>query len=142
MMQIHYREGYEYQLAADYMADTGIPPPEAVGNRYLLLSRSGQLIVKEGYAWDGASWALDTKNFMRGSLEHDAFYQLMREGLLPPEFRILADARLRAVCREDGMSAARAWWVYQGVRIGGAGAIKPRPNETLTAPDRRGHNRI
>jgi len=135
MNSIAYREGYKYQLARDYIADIGICPPEAVGNSYLLLSKSGQLIVKEGYAWDGPSGpTCDTKNFMRGSLEHDALYQMMREGLLTPGHRILADQRLRAVCLQDGMSAIRAWWVYQGVRLGGAGAIEPRPNETLTAP--------
>lgn len=135
MTSIKYREGYLYQLAEDYTCETGVKPPGGVGNHFIKLSSSGQLIVKKDYAWDGPSGpALDTKNFMRGSLEHDALYQLMREGLLPPSFRILADTRLREVCREDGMSAVRAWWVYQGVRVGGAGAIEPRPNETLTAP--------
>jgi hypothetical protein len=35
----------------------------------------------KGYAWNGPSGpTLDTRNFMRGSLVHDALYQLMREG--------------------------------------------------------------
>ena len=134
-MKIHYREGYKYQLAADYSAETGIALGYGVGNHFIFLSATGQLIVKEDYAWDGPSApAIDTKTFMRGSLEHDALYQLMREGLLPPEFRIVADKRLRTVCLEDGMSSIRAWWVYNGLRIGGGAAIKPRDNETLEAP--------
>jgi hypothetical protein len=135
MKFIKYRDGYKYQLAEDYMSDTGITLLGSVSNHFIVLSKTGQLIVKEDYAWDGPSGpTYDSQNFMRGSLEHDALYQLMREGLLPASMRKTADARLRTVCREDGMSAVRAWWVYQGVRVGGAGAIEPRPNETLTAP--------
>ena len=134
-MKIHYREGYKYQLADDYIAETGIVHPGTVGNHFINLSNTGQLIIKQDYAWDGpSSPAIDTKNFMRGSLEHDALYQLMREGLLPPEFRVIADERLREVCLEDGMSSIRAWWVYTGLRIGGGAAIEPRDNETLEAP--------
>lgn len=134
-MKIKYRGGYKYQLAEDYASETGIALGYGVGNHFIFLSPTGQLVIKEGYAWDGPSWpAIDTKNFMRGSLEHDALYQLMREGLLTPEHRIIADKRLRAVCLEDGMSSARAWWVYNGVRLGGGGGILPRENETLEAP--------
>jgi hypothetical protein len=73
---------------------------------------------------------------MRGSLVHDALYQLMREGLLDPEqWREPADSLLRAICREDGMSAIRAWWVYKGVRLGGSSAAKKQENELLFAPN-------
>lgn len=134
-MKIRYREGYKYQLAAHYAAMTGIIPPAAAGNHFIVLTAAGELLIAEDYAWDGPSGpTVDTASFMRGSLEHDALYQLMREGLLPPGYRARADARLRAVCREDGMGVIRAWWVYHGVRLGGAGAIEPRQNEILEAP--------
>ena len=62
-----------------------------------------------GYGRDGPSGpTLDTRDFIRGSLVHDALYQLMREGLLD-----------HSIHREDGMTALRAWWVYQGVRLFG-----------------------
>ena len=134
-MKIKYRSGYEYQLAEDYIGETGIKLPERIGNHFITLTPDGTLHIKADYSWDGPSGpAIDTKNFMRGSLEHDALYQLMREGLLPASMRKVADLRLQAICLEDGMSALRAWWVYRGVRYGGASAIEPRVNETLEAP--------
>ena len=135
MKFIRYREGYKYQLAEDFVYLSAIRVPEAVGNRWIVLAPSGAMVIKEGYAWDGPSGpTFDSKSFMRGSLVHDALYQLMREGLLPASCRQAADEELRKVCEEDGMWGLRAWCVYHGVRFGGAGAIDPRPNEMLTAP--------
>jgi hypothetical protein len=52
-----------------------------------------------------------------GSLLHEALYQLMREGLLVHAIHCeAADRILQRLGREDGMTALRAWWVYQGVR--------------------------
>ena len=68
---------------------------------------------------------------MQGSLVHDALYQLMRECVIEQSQRKIADEILRKICREDGMSKIRAWWVYQGVRIGGASSANP---DMLTAP--------
>ncbi len=63
---------------------------------------------------------------MRGSLVHDALYQLMREGELDYEtYREPADRLLQSMCKEDGMSSIRAWWVYKGLRIGGDPAADP-----------------
>ena len=61
---------------------------------------------------------------MRGAFVHDAFYQLMRMGLLPQSYREDADALLRKMCREDGMSSWRAWYVYHSLRKFGAAAAK------------------
>ena len=62
-----------------------------VNNRRL--NTKGHLIIKRSYAWDGPSGpTIDTKNFMRGSLVHDALYQLMRhEHLSSDEWRAVAD---------------------------------------------------
>ena len=90
-----------------------------------MLETSGALFVPKWYAWDGPSGpAIDTKNFMRGSLVHDVFYQLMRVGWLPHVWRKAADEELVRICKEDGMSAIRAWWVYQGVRFAAGPAIE------------------
>ena len=68
---------------------------------------------------------------MQGSLVHDALYQLMRECVIEQSQRKRADEILRKICKRDGMSKIRAWWVYLGVRIGGASSAKP---DMLTAP--------
>lgn len=131
---------YKYVLFEPYEIQTHIIPPHRLDFYYLLLDESGLLYIESDYAWDGPSGpAFDTPNFMRGSLVHDALYQLMRLGALDPAvYRIQADELLRQICLEDGMSSLRAWWVYSGVRIGAAGAAKLRKDEKeielLTAP--------
>ena len=131
---IHYIAGYKYQLKSLYLAETGISLPNAIETDYISLSATGLLTIRAGYAWDGASSpASDTKTFMRGSLEHDALYQLMRLSLLPQSYREAANKRLRQVCLEDGMWPVRAWWVYQqGVRQFGA-----RYTQVGTEPEQR-----
>lgn len=129
---ISYRDGYKYQLAADY--SVLLPFGLDVDEPFYSMSADGLLTVRAGYAWDGPSGpAIDTKNFMRGSLVHDVLYQMIREGHFPFSRREEADAVLRAICREDGMSAIRAWWVYRGVRAGGSSAATAK-RQVLTAP--------
>jgi hypothetical protein len=115
---IAYNSGYKYQLKETYTVAIEIKPPAPLGNDYLRLDVDGHLTINKGYAWDGPSGpTLDTATFMRGSLIHDALYQLMREGFLDPEEnRETADRILRRICLEDGMWPPRAWWVYQAVR--------------------------
>lgn len=113
---IEYKKGYKYQLAADYKVETVIIPKKQVSSEYLLLEADGTLTISKGYAWDGPSGpTIDTKNFMRGSLVHDAFYQLMREGKLDMRWRKVADKLLHKMCIDDGMSRIRAWYVYNSV---------------------------
>ena len=128
MTKIVYRDGYEYQLVEDYTVPTGVRPGVSVSNRFIRLDFDGTLTIRADYAWDGPSGpAIDTKNFMRGSLVHDALYQLMREGYLDPDqWRDPADRELQRICLQDGMSSMRAWWVYQGVRLGGGPAADPK----------------
>lgn len=127
------RRNYKYTLFADYQHQTElridrtieIPP-------VIVLESNGLLTIKKGYTWDGPSGpAIDTSNFMRGSLVHDVLYQLMREELIGQEHREYADKLLQEICLEDGMSKARAWLVYQGVRLGGASSAAP---DLLRAP--------
>lgn len=134
-MSIKYREGYKYQLAVPYIEVVNIKPPTHIGHDFIVLSPAGNLIIKDGYAWDGPSGpTIDTKNFMRGSLVHDALYQLMREGLLDENWREQADCELRRICQEDNMSWVRAWWVFKGVRIGGASSAAKQEEKILIAP--------
>jgi hypothetical protein len=132
---IKYRGGYKYQLIEPYAVTVAIKPPFDICHDYISLSTNGVLTINGGYAWDGPSGpTVDTKNFMRGSLVHDALYQLMREGHLSQECRKIVDEELRRICREDGMSSIRAWWVYRGVRFGGENSAERQPEVVLTAP--------
>lgn len=119
MKCIKYKAGYKYQLQENYSVTIPIKPATDIITEYITLTAQGLLFLKEGYAWDGPSGpTVDTLNFMRGSLLHDALYQLMREGRLDRNLhRETADQILRDTCLEDGMWSFRAWYVYQAVRL-------------------------
>lgn len=107
--QIVYRKGYKYQLAELYTLRTKIKPAKAIETEFIRLTAGGTLTVRSGYAWDGPSGPiLDTPQHMRGSLVHDALYQLMRAGLLNRTgHRRQADRLFANMCRQDGVAA---WW--------------------------------
>jgi len=118
MASIKYRNlaGYKYMLMEDYQIQTAILC-KSIKTKYFEITPTGLLTVKTGYCWDGPSGpTIDTKNFMRGSLVHDALYQLMRLGAIHQSYREYADNLLARICREDGMSTVRSWWVLKGVR--------------------------
>jgi len=123
---LYYREGYEYQVARDYHIRTALIPFAPVKTKFIVLSITGNMVIKAGYAWDGASgptW--DTKNSMIGSMAHDAGYQLIRLGLILPEYKDLLDQMLHALCTEDGMFSWRAdYWLW-AVNKFGAGSTRP-----------------
>jgi len=131
-----YKGGFKYQLDEEYKQDIGIVRPTAIITEYLNLYCNGVLTIKRGYCWDGPSGpTIDTKNFMRGSLVHDALYQLIRMGKLEFLWRNHADKLLRSMCRKDGMSAIRAWYVYRGLfRFGGSSALPENKKEMMVAP--------
>lgn len=124
---IAYNGGYKYQLKEAYTVCISITPPDRIDTEYILLELTGEMTIKRGYAWDGPSGpTIDTRSFMRGSLIHDALYQLMREGHLDRAvYREAADRVLRDICMEDGMCSIRAWWVYRSVRRYGDPAADP-----------------
>lgn len=135
MKRILYRSGYKYQLAETYICTVDLRPSGDIDHDFIRISRSGILLIRKGYAWDGPSGpTFDTKDFMRGSLIHDALYQLIREKHLPDDIRESADAELRKACIEDGMSQLRAWWVYKAVRLFGATALASVEIEPTSAP--------
>jgi len=135
---VRYRSGYKYQLRDEHVDTVRVIPDAPIVTDYVRLDMGGVLTLRRGYAWDGPSGpTVDTKNFMRASLVHDALYQLMRiEELDKDLWREEADRELRRMCREDGMSRPRAWWVYQAVRTFGDPSASPdnkRPLETAPA---------
>ena len=105
--KIRYRDGYKYQLVDPYGYQTELTLDKAYYvDSYILLTETGLLYIYRTYAWDGPSgptW--DSKNSIRSSLLHDAFYQLFRaypELLVHREY---ADNLLYKICREDGILA-------------------------------------
>src|SRR3990167_10395741 len=127
---LRYREGYKYQVCGDYQIQTRIKPPEFIRSDFLRLDTDGMLYIFNGYAWDGPSGpAIDTTNFMIGSLVHDGLTQLMAEGYLDPDvWREPIDKELVRLTKNDGMSALRRGGGYGRAGLGsGAAAPQPRP---------------
>ncbi len=133
MKCISYKKGYKYQLVKEYSVAIPIKPDENIISDYIDLSSDGNLIIKKGYAWDGPSGPTrDTLNFMRGSLVHDALYQLMRaEKLDKDQYREPVDRLLQTMCKQDGMNSFRAWIVYQGVHLGGKPSADPANKKSV-----------
>ncbi|MCP4340061.1 MAG: hypothetical protein GY799_14515, partial [Desulfobulbaceae bacterium] len=91
---------------------------------FLTLTPAGNLIIKKGYRWDGASRGLDRKEDkkkddwlfatlrvdMRAALVHDAIYDLMRLRYIPcgassqngENYRRLADVLFYLFAKQDG----------------------------------------
>ena len=128
-----YKTGYKYQLVEDFEDKVSITPFEDVEDDFIRLTADGKILIKKGYAWDGPSGpTVDTKNFMRGSLVHDALYQLMRKERIDGEvWREKADDELKRMCLEDGMSKVRAWYVHRAVRIGAGPAADPSAQKEI-----------
>jgi len=123
---VTYRRGYRYQLVEPYEVLLPIHPPKDMADDYLDLTTEGRLTILKGYAWDGPSGpTIDTTSSIRGSLIHDALYQLMREHKLGPEYRSVADALLYQYLVDDGMLRARALIWYQAVRWGAGPSARP-----------------
>lgn len=141
---IRYKKGYKYQLVADYSVWIPITPmyPAGAGalvspSGYMSINTGGLLSINKGYAWDGPSGpSIDTPDFMRGSLVHDALYQLMREQVLSITRRNEVDILLREMCREDGMSWIRSEVMYWAVHtFAGKAAGKGSIRKTYEAPE-------
>lgn len=107
-------------------------PKNNIKTDFIELGTEGMLVIKKGYAWDGPSGpTIDTPNFMRGSLVHDALYQLLRNELIDEKWRDEADDELRRICVEDGMSKICAKWVYIAVRKWGKVAASPESRKKI-----------
>jgi len=117
---------WKYRMTADYTLDVSIYNIRPLINVDLPLrgiTKKGILSLKKGMKWNGATGAVDTPNFRRGSGVHDTLYYFIRAKLLPKSARKKADKALRRICREEGMNVFRAWWVYRVVRLLGGKTI-------------------
>jgi hypothetical protein len=121
-MKIKYREGYKYQLAETYSLITPVIGYEIL-DQFYVLQRNGYLIIKSGYAWDGASGpTIDTKSSMRPSLVHDVFCQAQRAGQINHKYweHVINDFFYK-MCVDDGMCHVRASIWKAGVEFADAG---------------------
>lgn len=114
-----------YTLSRGISFNTGLLPDAEIEIDHARLDLTGWLHLRPGFLWDGATCALDTPDFMRGSAAHDAiYYMAQQEKAVPKDWKAKADSLLNRLCREDGMGAWRRWWVRNAVRKGGV--ARPR----------------
>ena len=127
---------YKYKLVGDTWFATGITQ-FAGGNEYVKIHPDGSLWLRSGYSWDGPSGpAIDTPDFMRGSLCHDALYQLIREEVLPQSTRKQADKEMNRINKEDGMFIGRRFYTFLAVRYFGKFTSQPKKDTIYYAPRR------
>ena len=128
---------YKYQLVDDYVLNIDIKE-YTVDTEYLKMNPDGQLTIKKGYAWDGASGpAVDTHTILRGALVHDSLYQLIRMQELPYTLKEKADLVFKNICTADGMIGFRAWYVHLAVKLFGGHGCRPgsqRAEEIVCLP--------
>jgi hypothetical protein len=125
---IRYRSDYKYQLADSYRINISIRPKTNIETDFIDLDMAGDLLIKEGYAWDGPSGPVkDTEENMRGSLVHDALYQLMRNKEISARtHRKAADQLFKDLCKADGVSNFTASVYYKALRKFGRPAASPQ----------------
>ena len=133
-MKVQYKEGYKYQITSNYFAQVDVCPDENVVTEFIELTTDGLLFIRSGYACDGPSgptWDRLWRKYMRGPFEHDALYQLTRNGHISRSWRAVIDKRLRTVCLQDGMCKIRAWYVYHAVRLAAGFAADPESRKKI-----------
>lgn len=133
---IYFQKGFKYQLIKDYSLNINIQTEAEIVADFIKLSPNGLLMIKKGYAWDGASGpTIDTNNCLRGSLVHDVLYQLMRHQLVDLKHREYVDKLFESICIEDGMFKWRARLWYWAVRVFGKGTSRYADRrKTFVAP--------
>lgn len=133
MKQIKYiKKPTKYRLEETYSSMTGILGYTAE-TPLIKITPIGMLIIQYGYGFDPSGPTIDTKSALRGSLEHDALYELVRRGFIPLSEIDKINDRLEIVCKEDGMNTFRAEaWDYV-LDMLGKSSVDTKV-EVLTAP--------
>lgn len=132
--RIYYSKGYKYQLRKDHVHALPACFKHLDFNAEFFCAKNGLLLIRKGYAWNGASGpTFDTNTTMRGSLVHDVYYQMCVEALIDRSLKEEADYELRDICLEDGMSKFRAKYFHVGVDWFGKNATI-RNTQIIIAP--------
>ncbi|MDB2414551.1 DUF1353 domain-containing protein [Rickettsiales bacterium] len=117
-MAFKYRslKSWKYQITEEYNYQTNISVTNDIVTEFVHLASDGKLLLKQYYAWDGASGGIDTNNILRASLVHDGLCQLIELGKLSLDHRKASDKIFKEICLEDGMSKFRANYIYLAIR--------------------------
>lgn len=100
-----------------------------------ILIRRGRLTLQPGFVGD-VSVIPSTARTLTSALVHDALYTLIKLQALPPGFREIADRIFYRMLIDHGVGRARAWVMYQAVRLGG-GVFVRRPMVVHTLGSKR-----
>ena len=135
MKNIFYRDGFKGQLEEDYTVRVAIYPPEDVHGDRIDLLKTGLLTIRQGYAWDYDTCAIDTRRSKRASLVHDALYRLMNFEKLSWKWKPAADYEYYRLLVED-----KFWKRWAGVRFKAVskygGSSRKTAHELCSAPDK------
>jgi hypothetical protein len=135
IQKLHYQKGYKYQITRDISVQTKIKPSLFLSTSFISLDTDGLLTCYRGYAWDGATMCPDFDWIIRGSMFHDAGYQLMRLEMVSQQSKLLWDELLKDCCLEDGAWKWQAAIVEAAVnKFGGKGASPNSRRQELVAP--------
>jgi hypothetical protein len=100
---IRYKSGFKHVLT---LAHTFKLPRKYIHIIYdgkFLRILNGKVLIMPAYAWDGATRIPDWPMFMEPSLRHDVKYQLIRLGVMPKSYRVIADIEWALDCIASGV---------------------------------------
>ena len=92
---------------------------------------AGMLEIGPGFGFDPSGPTIDTDAGIFASCAHDAFYRLMRLGLIPMSERAAVDDFFRDQCEKAGMSDFRAAVWEKGVELFAEGSADPNNVEEV-----------
>jgi len=121
------KHAFKYLVEENFSVKTPIRSSREIDTWYCTLSPEGVLMVKRGFASDGASgWTFDTDATKQPAVEHDIFYKLMRKKLVGISWKPIIDVFFRDRLVEEGMSKCRAdMWLIMVDAYGWKAATKP-----------------
>ena len=121
-----YRKGFKYQIAEDLILQTSFRPESNIYSDFCCLTMNGELLLKRGFAWDGASGpVVDRKSNMIAGAGHDGLYRLMRKGLLDHNLWPEADAMFAKWLKDNGAWALTIKIDSLGLKIANGAAANP-----------------
>jgi len=123
---LYFRRGYKYVVKRDFHIKLDIVPYAPVSVDHMQMDMEGNTVILAGYPWNGASGpTIDTLSSMIPSLVHDFIYELIRLGLISPEYKAYADQLLHDLGNECHMWGWRAdLWLWAVGKFGD-GSIRP-----------------
>ena len=133
--RLFYKAGYKYQLTREYYFKTHIQVDVVVETDWIRLDTDGQMTVKKGYAWNGASMVPDTQASIFASCGHDATGQLMQLGLISWSWLPISNYEYYKHCLAGGMCELFAMAEYDGLKLFSEVYMKGEdPDIVLEAP--------